>query len=162
MRTRVELVSLCGLLFALSGCAGNSIIAHKTTRSAQWYGDVGITGHQNVVTIERNSLVFELSIVGDGNEVIVEDDASLAMIEVWGSNNTISLPANMHPKYRNVGDNNRVLNRSSPWRSGTDSGTTSWQPADSGETVTPPPPTDSDTPPDTDTQPADDSRSVYP
>lgn len=161
MRTRVELISLCGLLLALTGCAGNSIIAHKTTRSAQWYGDVGITGHQNVVTIERNSLVFELSIMGDGNEIIVEDDASLAKIEVWGSNNTISLPANMHPKYRNVGDNNRVLNRASPWRSGGDAGA-SWQPTDSGGAATPPPPADMDRTPDAESQPADDSHSVYP
>lgn len=161
MRTRVGLLVTCGAILALCGCAGNSVIAHKTTRAAKWYGDVGITGHQNVLTIEKNSLVFELSIMGDNNEVIVEDGASLAKIEIWGSNNTVTLPDGMHPKYRSVGDNNKVQNRVAPWRTGADTDPTYIPPdaanSPSNTPANPPPAEKPQNPP-----PADDSRSVYP
>lgn len=164
MRTRVGLFALCGVAMVLCGCAGNSMISHKTVRSARWYGDVGITGHQNIVTIEKESLVFELSIMGDNNEITVEDGASLAKIEIWGSSNTISLPAGMHPKYRNIGDNNKVTNRPIQLPDNM-MGESSYMPTEPSNGATSPPPSTT-TPPASEKhdspQPAEDTGSIYP
>lgn len=77
----------------LSGCGMEMrVVAHRTDTNKQWFGDMGITGHQNKVTVAAGSRVEKLSIIGDGNTVFVEDNVTLSKVEVWGERNSISIP----------------------------------------------------------------------
>ena len=112
MRRIVLLVVPLGILSVLVGCApGTSSVSHGTTPRARFYGDAGITGHNNVVTIDKWSRINKLSILGNANDVIVEDGVRVPLIEVWGSDNTISIPHGMIVQFRQVGSRNRLVER---------------------------------------------------
>lgn len=77
----------------LSGCGMEMrVVAHSTETNKQWFGDMGITGHLNKVTVATGSRVQKLSIAGDGNTVFVEDNVTLSKVEIFGENNHISVP----------------------------------------------------------------------
>lgn len=115
-------VAAAGLLVA--GCAPTELATNKSQREGAFYGDYGITGHDNVTTIKGGSLINKLSIIGDGNRVIVEDDVAMAKIEIWGSGNEIELPYGLNPYFTQVSRNgNTVRNRPAPW-AGAAGGTT--------------------------------------
>jgi len=79
-----------------SGCiASNRIVGHRIHEAAAWYGELGITGHLNEITIRSGSRLNKLSLIGDGNYVIVEEGVTLGKIEIWGENNIVSVPQSL-------------------------------------------------------------------
>ena len=99
-------------IFVFAGCAtGTSVVAHDTTRSGQFFGPCGITGNNNVVTVERWSRLTKLSIIGDGNQVVIEEGVRIPSIEVWGSDNTVSIPQGLIVKFTQIGHRNRLIER---------------------------------------------------
>ncbi|MFO0838834.1 MAG: hypothetical protein U1D55_09930 [Phycisphaerae bacterium] len=114
MKTKFAVVSIA-LLLGNVGCAYNAMVGNRVTRSGVFYGEVGITGYNNDVIIERESRMMKLSLIGDGNKVFIQDDVRLPRIEFWGSNNEVSVPDYMYDGIRtnNVGKFNTIIKRPS-------------------------------------------------
>lgn len=107
----MAIVAISAGLVVLSGCAtDNRIVGNRLTQSGHWYGNMGITGTLNNVTIEERSRINRLSIVGDANIVNVDENVTMGKIEVWGNNNTISLPERLarFVRFSQVGKNTIV------------------------------------------------------
>lgn len=98
-------------MLGVGGCAYNAIVAHGTTRSGVMFGPLGVTGHNNVVTVKDGSRLGKLSVIGDGNTITVEDGATIRKVEFWGRNNIVSVPPNLVVHYTNVGNGNQVIPR---------------------------------------------------
>lgn len=111
--TRTSLGALvAATLLAVTGCtAANRIVGKNLTQVGQWYGELGISGHLNKITVRPPSQLTKLSIIGDANEVMIEDHVALGKIEIWGANNTISIPAQLVVRVNQVGDGSRVIRR---------------------------------------------------
>ncbi|MGE0482157.1 MAG: hypothetical protein AB7Q17_16980 [Phycisphaerae bacterium] len=54
---------------------------------------------------------MKLSIIGDKNNVMVEENVPLARLEIWGSNNTVNVPEGIYFRVTQVGKNNQVIHR---------------------------------------------------
>lgn len=110
---KTSLIALAAtMLTAATGCfSANRIVGHELRQVGRWYGELGITGHLNEVTIQSRSRLTKLSIIGDANHVMVEDHATLAKIEIWGENNTVSIPAHLVVRVNQVGKGSRVIRR---------------------------------------------------
>jgi hypothetical protein len=117
---RMTTARLCALttgilLLAAAGCATNPIVGDGVIQSGRFYGDVGITGHNGNLTIERGSKVTKLSIIGDGNNVTVQDGVTLYRIEFFGNGNTVSIPNNLSLLWaRQVGTNEIIRRPATP------------------------------------------------
>lgn len=99
-------MALLAMLAAWStGCARTSIAGHGNLRTNQFFGNLGITGDGNNVTIEDGSKVTKLSILGNNNTVTVEDGANLYRIEFWGKGNIVSVPEYLAIRATEVGTN---------------------------------------------------------
>ncbi len=96
---------MLGLLWASTGCATNAVVGNSSVRAAQFYGDLGITGRGNNVTIQRGSRIWKLSIIGDNNTATVEEGVTLNRIEFWGNGNVVSVPENLLFRATEVGGN---------------------------------------------------------
>lgn len=94
-----------GLLVLATGCAHNSIFGDGGMRSDQFFGDLGITGDQNGITVESGSRLHKLSILGHNNTITVAENVRIAQIEFWGKGNTVSLPEDMVVRTTEVGTN---------------------------------------------------------
>lgn len=109
---------LMGCAALLAGCnaisGDNRLVGNRMTRGDQWYGEFGILGHSNDVTIQRGSRITILKIAGDGNGVTVEDGVSCAKIEIWGSQNTVSVPETLVVRDSIFGQKNRIVRRPPP------------------------------------------------
>lgn len=104
------------LLVVGSGCSNSTLVAHNTARNGAFYGDYGVFGHSNQVTIARESRLNKLSIMGDGNSVTVEDGARVVKIEFFGKNNTVSIPFGLKLREAEVGHGNAIVQRPEPAR----------------------------------------------
>lgn len=101
-----------GCLLACSGCTStNRIVGREGVHASDWYGELGVTGHVNQVTVKSGSRLDKLSIIGDMNKIFVEDRVVLAKVEVWGENNEISIPEWLIVRDYRVGKNNRIVRR---------------------------------------------------
>jgi len=111
--TRTALIALAAAgLLAATGCtSANRIVGNNLTQVGSWYGELGITGHYNKITVLPNSRLTKLSILGSGNELIVDDHVTLGKIEIWGADNTVSIPASLVVRVNQVGDGSRVVRR---------------------------------------------------
>lgn len=99
-------------LFLATGCtATHRIVGHNGVHVGDWYGELGITGHVNNVTIKSGSRLDKLSIIGDMNKVFVEDRVVLGKIEVWGENNEIQVPERLIVRDYRVGKGNQIIRR---------------------------------------------------
>lgn len=94
-----------GLLVLAAGCAANAIVGNQATGVGPYYGDVGMVGHSQVVTISRGSRVSKLSIQGDNCNVTVDDDAIVGKIEFFGHGSTVSIPEDLVLRATQVGAN---------------------------------------------------------
>jgi hypothetical protein len=114
MRTMavVLMVVLAGLLVAAgTGCAANPVVGTRgNVQAQQYFGDVGVTGHNQNVTLLTGSRVRKLSILGDRNTVTVQDEVTIYRVEFWGSGNTISIPEHLSLRVDDIG-NNQILRR---------------------------------------------------
>lgn len=112
MSKTVLIALAAAVLAAVTGCAStNRIVGHKLKEAGQWYGELGITGHLNEVTVRSQSRLTTLSVIGDGNTVVVEERSTLAKIEIWGGNNMISIPDNLVVRVSQVGKGNQITRR---------------------------------------------------
>jgi hypothetical protein len=103
-------------LLMFAGCASNAIIGDQLTQEDQWYGELGVTGHLNKLTVLGESQLTRLSVIGDANTIVVQDDATLAKIEIFGENNTISVPENLVIRESILGKGNQVIRRPMSWK----------------------------------------------
>jgi hypothetical protein len=111
MNRALSAAVLSAVLFTVTGCASNAIVGHRLTRESDWFGQLGVTGHLNKVTIRGVSRLTRLSVIGDANTIVVEDGATLGKIEIWGANNTISLPENLVIREAIMGKTNKLIRR---------------------------------------------------
>jgi len=107
---------LAVVLLMLAGCASNAIVGNQLTQENHWYGELGISGHLNKLTVLGDSRLTRLSVIGDANTIVVQDDATLAKIEICGKNNTISVPENLVIRESIWGEGNRVVRRPVSWK----------------------------------------------
>ena len=103
------------LLVVAAGVAGcpsdNRLVGHRMTRSGEWYGEFGIFGNSNDITVVHGSRLTYLKIAGDGNNVTLEDGVPCGKIEVFGGNNTISVPEGLRLRDSIIGHRNRIIRR---------------------------------------------------
>jgi len=111
MRTILLGALTAGLLLSTMGCAHNSIIGRGVTRADQYFGNLGITGSGNNVTVLAGSRVPKLSLLGDNCTVTIQDGAFLHRVEFWGKNNVVSIPDAMILRTSEVGYN-QIIRRS--------------------------------------------------
>jgi hypothetical protein len=122
------------VLLTVTGCASNAIVGHRLTREGDWYGQLGVTGHYNNITVRDQSRLTRLSLIGDGNTVVLEDKATLAKVEIWGGNNTISVPENLVIREAIMGKGNRIVRRLASWKTASE---VAPEPAPSGDSAQP-------------------------
>jgi hypothetical protein len=115
MRVLIAAVAV-GLLVGTTGCAHNAIVANNALRVGVFYGDVGVKGDGNNVTILRGSRVPKLSILGNRNMVTVEENVTLAHVEFWGLDNTVSIPETLTIRITEMGRGHQIIRRQIPWR----------------------------------------------
>ena len=111
--TRTSLTAMtAALLLTTTGClSSNRVVGNELTEIGRWYGELGITGHLNRITVQSRSCLTKLSIIGDANKVEIEDGVTLAKIEVWGENNVVTVAPHLIVRVNQVGDGNRVVRR---------------------------------------------------
>lgn len=100
---------LCVPLILLVGCASNAITGEGGDHVQVYHGDVGISGSEHRVTIQRGSDVRKLSIIGEDNEVTVEPGAKIAKVEIVGEDNKVYVPTGLNPEYSEIGEDNRLV-----------------------------------------------------
>lgn len=112
-------VASLALISGAAGCAHNALVGHESQRGGRFYGDYGIKGNNNTITIQKGSRITKLSFWGDGNTATVEDGVTLQHVEFFGSNNTVSVPGFLTFRVTQVGQNNQVVRRPMPmWETG--------------------------------------------
>jgi hypothetical protein len=62
-------------------------------RAQQYFGELGIVGAGNTVTVQAGSVVAWLVVNGSNNKVTIEDGVEVAKIKVSGAGNVVSYPA---------------------------------------------------------------------
>jgi hypothetical protein len=101
-------------LLAATGCAStNRIVGHNLAQTGHWYGELGITGDGNRITVESGSRLTKLSVLGDSNIVNVEDRCALGKIEMWGEGNTVHVSDYLVVRVAQWGQQNQVIRRGS-------------------------------------------------
>lgn len=101
-----------GLALLAMGCsATNHMVADNVKQTVHWNGEVGLTGNVNEITIAGDSRIYTLSVIGDANKLFVEEGATLGKVEVWGSDNVISVPERLHIRDSRVGKRTVILHR---------------------------------------------------
>lgn len=91
----IVLASGMMMLALACGCAHNVIDGKGSVQTGQYFGDVGVTGNGNQITIERGSRVWKLSIIGHNNTITVQDGVTLNRVEFIGKGNVVNLPDNL-------------------------------------------------------------------
>jgi hypothetical protein len=109
--TRTALIATAAAaLLAAAGCSStNRIVGHNLTQAGHWYGELGITGDRNNITVQAGSRLTKLSVLGDGNTVTVEERCSLGKIELWGQENTVTVPDYLVVRIAQWGPANQVI-----------------------------------------------------
>lgn len=74
-----------------------------------FFGDLGIKGDRNNVTVQPGSRLTKMSFWGNDNTVAIEDDVTLPQVEFFGLNNTISMPQHLMIRLTEVGEGNKVV-----------------------------------------------------
>lgn len=103
-----------GLVLASTGCAPNPLVGNSMVMSQQYFGDVGITGHGNNLTVLPGSRLHKLSLIGDNNTVTLQDDVTVWKIEFWGKGNTVSVPEYLSVRTNDVGANQIIRRPDNP------------------------------------------------
>ncbi len=93
------------------GCAPNPSVGTGITTAQKYFGDLGVQGHNQNVTVLKGSRVTKLSLIGNNNTVSVEDGAAVYRIEFWGNGNTVIVPDNLWILRTNNVGTNQVVRR---------------------------------------------------
>jgi hypothetical protein len=104
---------VASLWLAAAGCAVNPSVGKGITTAQKYFGDLGVEGHNQNVTILTGSRVTKLSIIGDNNTVTAEDGAAVYRVEFWGNGNTVIVPENLWILRTNNVGTNQVIRRPS-------------------------------------------------
>lgn len=103
-------VTLAALILPMTGClSSNRIVGNNIVQAGDWYGELGIVGHLNQITIQAPSDLTKLSIIGDANIVHVEPHVTLGKVEVWGQRNKIYIPARLIVRTHIIGDGSEII-----------------------------------------------------
>ncbi len=120
--TRLVLLScVAGALFLSVGCAHNAMDGNGSVWTGEYFGDVGLRGDNNQMTIRSGSRVWKLSIIGNKSNVMVEDGATVNRVEFIGRGNVVSLPENLIVRVTEIG-NNQLIRRPVERRAFADTG----------------------------------------
>ncbi len=106
----------CTVLLAtglIAGCGANRISGDHIRQRNIWYGNLGITGDYNDITVARGSRLIKLSILGHHNEVTVENGVTLNKVEIFGDGNTVRIPEQLIVRVNQAGKGNRILRQQS-------------------------------------------------
>lgn len=112
---RIVIAALTIGLLVVTGCAHNAIITHNSARVDEFYGDLGITGDGNNITVRRLSRINKISFIGCENTVTVEEGALVNQIEFWGCDNVVYIPETLMVRLTEVGKRNQVIRRQTTW-----------------------------------------------
>jgi hypothetical protein len=115
MRKLLAATFIVGIALGVTGCAPNAYVGHQNAWAGVWFGDLGIKGNGNNVTVQRGSNLRKLSVWGDSNTATVEDGVTLVHIEFFGQNNTVTLPAGLLIRLTDVGKGNTLVRRPEVW-----------------------------------------------
>ena len=103
-------LTLLALTLPLAGClASNRIVGNNIVQAGDWYGELGITGHLNQITVQAPSDLTKLSVIGDANVVNVMPHVTLGKVEVWGQRNKIYIPARLIIRSHIIGDGSEII-----------------------------------------------------
>lgn len=112
MKKAACVVLAWGLLSVSVGCGpSNRVVGDRLIKQEQYFGDLGVTGHLNEVTVLRGSDLVKLSVIGDANQVNIDEGVTLGKVEVWGSDNVISVPEHLVLRQSSVGNRTTILRR---------------------------------------------------
>lgn len=113
MKNKVLIVASALCLLSAFGCnSTNRLVGHYLNETGHWYGELGITGNINNVTVQTGSTLNKLSIIGDGNKVDVQERVTLGKIEIWGEGNTVTIPDYLVVRVAAFGQGNEIIRRS--------------------------------------------------
>ncbi len=131
----MRMIALAGMVLLLtlgSGCGANWISGSHIRQRNVWYGDLGITGDDNDITVARGSRLIKLSIVGDENRVTVEDGVTLNKIKIFGDRNVVSIPEGLIVRVSQAGKANQIVRRGGSQKPESPQPATAPAPADEG------------------------------
>lgn len=111
MRRIARCAWMAMVLLGSSGCAYTSFVGNDGNRSGQFFGEVGITGQNNDLTVESGSRLRKLSIIGDDNRVMVQSGVTLGKIEFYGKGNRVSIVEGLTVRITQVGRENVIERR---------------------------------------------------
>jgi hypothetical protein len=83
------------------------------TVSSQFFGNLGIWGHDNQFTVRPGSRLEKISIWGNRSVVEVADGVTLYKVEFFGRDNLVILPVGLDVKTSELGTN-RIVRRCAP------------------------------------------------
>jgi hypothetical protein len=115
MKSLLAAAVIVVLSIGVTGCAHVAFVGHQNAYAGVWFGDVGVKGNGNNVTVQRGSGLRKLSIWGDNNTVTVEDSVTLVHLEFCGQNNTVTLPAGLLIRLTDWGKGNQIVRRPEVW-----------------------------------------------
>lgn len=92
-----------------AGCGANRISGDHIRQRNIWYGNLGISGDYNDITVARGSRLIKLSVLGHHNEVTVEEGVTLNKIEIFGDRNTVRIPEQLIVRVNQAGKGNQIL-----------------------------------------------------
>lgn len=112
MKKAACVVLALGLLSMGVGCGqSNRVVGSRLVKQEQYFGDLGVTGHLNQITVLRGSDLVKLSVIGDANQINIDEYVTLGKVEVWGSDNVISVPEHLVIRQSSVGNRTTILRR---------------------------------------------------
>lgn len=115
MKKLLAATIVVGVSLGVAGCAQNAFVGHQNGWAGVWFGDLGIKGNGNNVTVQRGSNLRKLSVWGDCNTATVEDGVTLVHIEFFGKNNTVTIPAGLLVRLTDWGKGNTLVRRPEVW-----------------------------------------------
>lgn len=110
---RTAWVFLSGVVVLLGvGCGqSNRVVGDRLIKNEQYFGDLGVTGHLNQITVLRGSDLVKLSVIGDANQINIDEGVTLGKVEVWGSDNVIAVPEHLVIRQNSVGNRTTIMRR---------------------------------------------------
>jgi hypothetical protein len=115
MRKLLAAAVIVAVSLGVAGCAQNAFVGHQNGWAGVWFGDVGVKGNGNNVTVQCGSNLRKLSIWGDCNTVTVEDGVTLVHVEFFGKDNTVTIPAGLLVRLTDWGKGNTLVRRQEVW-----------------------------------------------
>jgi hypothetical protein len=111
---RITLLSgfAMSLLMLATGCAETVIRGDQVKRSGDFYESLRFYTNGGQITISAKSRIDKLSIIGNDNTFVVEEGATLGKIEIWGQNNTVSIPDQLMVRESVIGEGSQIIRRS--------------------------------------------------